>query len=143
MTAFVALAAWLAASTLAEPAKLTIRVEKLRSDDGRVFVALYDSERGFPGDPKSALRKAEARIVGRAATVELDGLPPGTYAAAVVHDENGNGALDTGWLGIPKEGIGASNGAQRRFGPARFADAAFRLSADTAVSIDVVYVDPF
>ncbi|MFI9650852.1 DUF2141 domain-containing protein [Guyparkeria halopsychrophila] len=29
---------------------------------------------------------------------------PGTYALAVIHDENMNGKLDTQWLGIPTEG---------------------------------------
>jgi len=39
----------------------------------------------------------------------LAGIPPGTYAIACYHDENDNGKLDTNFLGIPKEGTGASN----------------------------------
>lgn len=33
----------------------------------------------------------------------LDALPFGSYAIGCVHDENGNGKLDTNLLGIPRE----------------------------------------
>jgi uncharacterized protein (DUF2141 family) len=55
------------------------------------------------------------------------GLRPGTYAISVFHDENSNGKLDTNFLGIPKEGVGASNDAKGHFGPPKFADAAFQF----------------
>jgi uncharacterized protein (DUF2141 family) len=41
-----------------------------------------------------------------------------------MHDENGNGTMDRGMFGIPKEGFGASRGAHGAFGP-KFADARF------------------
>ena len=44
-------------------------------------------------------------------TVVVEGVPPGTYAAQVYHDENDNHKVDRGPLGIPKEGIGFSNDA--------------------------------
>jgi uncharacterized protein (DUF2141 family) len=47
---------------------------------------------------------------------------------ACFHDENDNGKLDTGFLGIPKEGTTASNQASRAFGPPRFEDARFTFS---------------
>jgi uncharacterized protein (DUF2141 family) len=66
-------------------------------------------------------------------------MPPGTYAVAVVHDEDGDGRLDARFLGIPKEGIGASNDAQGRFGPARFDAARFALARDQAIDVTLVY----
>jgi uncharacterized protein (DUF2141 family) len=53
---------------------------------------------------------------------------PGTYAVSVFHDENSNGKLDTNLMGIPREGVGASNGARGHFGPPKFDDAAFHFS---------------
>jgi uncharacterized protein (DUF2141 family) len=53
-------------------------------------------------------------------------IPPGTYALAVIHDENMNGKLDTNWLGIPKEGYGFSNAAKATLGAPSFSAASFR-----------------
>jgi uncharacterized protein (DUF2141 family) len=60
----------------------------------------------------------------RAAAVDA---PQGTYALAVLHDEDGNERLDRAAFGVLREGIGASNGAVRRLGPPRFEDAKFTL----------------
>ncbi len=42
------------------------------------------------------------------ARCDFEDISPGTYALAVIHDENGNGKLDTNWVGIPTEGYGFS-----------------------------------
>jgi uncharacterized protein (DUF2141 family) len=44
---------------------------------------------------------------------------------SVFHDENSNGKIDRNFMGIPKEGVGASNDAEGRFGPPKFDDARF------------------
>ena len=46
------------------------------------------------------------------------------------HDENGNGEFDQGFLGIPLEDYGFSNGASGFLGPPSFSDAAFPLSGE-------------
>jgi len=123
--------------------RVTIEIDGFRSDAGRAYVALHASPAGFPGADGSAARTADTPIAGGRATVALDGIAPGTYAVAVVHDENANGKLDTNVLGIPTEGVGASNGAQGRFSAARFDDAKFTVSADTTIAIAIVYVGFF
>ena len=90
----------------------------------------------FPGSlsTKNGLwvfRKARARC-------DFEEVPPGTYAMAVVHDENMNGKLDTGLLGIPTEGYGFSNDAKALFSAPSFADASFRYdggSIDLTMSL--------
>jgi small-conductance mechanosensitive channel len=57
--------------------------------------------------------------------VRIPNETPGTYALAVIHDENMNGKLDTNWLGIPIEGYGFSNGAKGLFGAPSFSAARF------------------
>jgi len=52
--------------------------------------------------------------------LRFDGLPLGTYAIAVIHDENNNSRLDT-LAGIPREGFGFSRNPPIRFGAPRFA----------------------
>ena len=48
-------------------------------------------------------------------------------------DENGNGKLDTNFIGMPKEGVGASNDAAGKFGPPKFDDARFNYKAGRSV----------
>jgi len=55
-------------------------------------------------------------------------LPKGTYGVMLIDDENNNGRLDTNWLGIPNEGVGASRGASGGpFGGPKWDDAKFDL----------------
>ena len=65
------------------------------------------------------IRKSQARC-------DFEGIPPGTYARAVIHDEDMNGKLDTNWLGIPTEGYGFSNDATGVLGPPPFSAASFK-----------------
>ncbi|HEY6563768.1 MAG TPA: DUF2141 domain-containing protein, partial [Pirellulaceae bacterium] len=55
------------------------------------------------------------------------------YAAACFHDENGNGKIDRGVLGIPKEGAAVSNYGKGLKGPPRFKKARFGYSGDPTV----------
>lgn len=60
------------------------------------------------------------------ARCDFEDIPPGTYAMAVVHDENMNGKLDANWIGVPTEGYGFSNNAKALLGPPSFSAASFR-----------------
>ena len=110
----------LPAATVAGSATLIVEVEGLKDDRGRLHASLYASEEGFPTRPEKALRQLEVPIVGGKARVVFEGLPPGGYAVAAYHDENGDGKLDTGFLGIPTEGLASSNDAKGFMGPPSF-----------------------
>ena len=115
---------------LQEPQKSVIHVDidGLRSDQGQVLCALFSSAADFPKRADRAVAHAKSGISGRHATCEFQGVSPGTYAVSVFHDENSNGKLDTKFMGIPREGVGASNNAKGRFGPPRFSAAAVQYS---------------
>ena len=120
--------------------KLTVEVSGFRSDRGQLLLRLYDREEGFPKDGSKALRQVQQRIEGGHATVAFDSLPFGSYAVGCVHDENGNGKLDTNLLGIPREGVCASNDAKGRMGPPKWKDARFDFKSDGAtIRIHVTY----
>ena len=71
------------------------------------------------------------------------GVASGVYAVSVFHDENGNGKLDTGFMGIPSEGFGASNDAPEKFGPPKYADARFAVTGDQTLTVHMKAVrDP-
>ena len=90
--------------------------------------ALFRSADGFPTKFAKALHLGRAEIQGGTASFRFDDLEPGRYAVAVFHDENANDAVDTNWLGIPREGLGVSNDAKSFMGPPRFDDAAVEVT---------------
>jgi len=107
---------------------LIVDVVEFRNSDGKLYASLFDSKKGFPGKPEKAVRKAVGTISNKTARIEFKGIPFGVYAVSVAHDENGNGKIDTNFLGIPKEGVGASNDAKGTLGPPKFKDAKFNLN---------------
>jgi uncharacterized protein (DUF2141 family) len=119
---------------------VSVVVRGLRSERGHVLYVLFDDPDAFPGEDHRALRRAQQPIKGNLSRLVWRDLPPGTYAIAVVHDENDNEALDTNFLGIPKEGIGASNNAKGRLGPPKWKDAKFLHDGElSAQIIRIVY----
>jgi uncharacterized protein (DUF2141 family) len=105
-----------------------VEIGGLRNDKGQVLCAIYSSADGFPKQGDKALAHAKSSISAGQAVCEFPGLKAGTYAISAFHDENSNGKLDTNFMGIPREGVGASNNAKGHFGPPRFDAAAFRFS---------------
>ena len=107
-----------------------IHVELLgfRNEVGQVDCTIYSSAAGFPTDPGKALRGVQTTIKDKKAVCDFSGLPAGHYAIGVMHDENSNGKVDTNFIGIPKEGVGASNDAKASMGPPKFEDASFEYA---------------
>jgi len=108
-----------------QPNVIHVEVVGLHSDKGQVLCALYSSRDGFPKQSEKALARVTSGIAQKQAVCEFSGLAPGTYAISVFHDENSNGKLDTKFMGIPREGVAASNNAKGHFGPPKFEAAAF------------------
>jgi uncharacterized protein (DUF2141 family) len=101
---------------------------------------LFGSEKGFPADPSAAFQKTWCTIAKDEATCRFEPVRAAVYAVACFHDENGNGKLDTGLFGIPKEGTAASNDAKGRMGPPKFQDAKFPFQgSDTQLRVHVGY----
>jgi uncharacterized protein (DUF2141 family) len=107
-----------------------VRILDIRNSQGTVACALFESPEGFPIEfLHSATNVVIMKIRKSQARCDFQDIPPGTYAIAVVHDENMNGKLDTGFLGVPKEGYGFSNDARALLGAPSFAAAAMKYDA--------------
>jgi uncharacterized protein (DUF2141 family) len=121
-----ALVALLAAEAApGEAADLTIEVTGLRNGDGLLRLALFDDAREFPEG--AALRREDVPAAHERMLVNLPDLPPGTYAVALFHDENGDNEFATSFLGIPREGYGFSNDASAFLSAPGFHESAFEL----------------
>ncbi|MBT8186024.1 MAG: DUF2141 domain-containing protein [Eudoraea sp.] len=112
---------------------LTIYIKGLSPNQGQVIATLFNSEDTFMKVPlfsKSEPVNSQGKV-----TIEIDQLKRGTYAISVFYDEDNDGELKTGFLGIPKELVGFSNNAKGRLGPPSFEKAAFELSESKSITI--------
>jgi uncharacterized protein (DUF2141 family) len=120
------------------PAELVVEVHGLRNDHGLVHLCLTAEPRHFPDcqDDPTALRRSVPAAEAARITISAHN---GHYALALVHDENGNGRMDT-FLGMPREGFGFSRDAPVRFGPPRFEDARFTLEGSQTLVVTIRYL---
>jgi uncharacterized protein (DUF2141 family) len=117
---------------------LAVHASALRSQKGALVCRLFASGDGFPARPtyKAARR---VTILGTEATCEFRDVRPGVYAVALFHDENGNGKLDTNFLGLPSEGVGTSNNKRPLVGPPSWGGSKFRLEHDGTIRVTLHY----
>lgn len=110
--------------------ELVVKVQDVSVQKGRLMMAVFDSADAWNGKAKAIAQQA---LTASAASVEFSfpDLPSGTYAISVMHDENGNGSLDSNFLGMPVEGYGFSNDP-RVMRKATFEEAAFAVGAEGA-----------
>ena len=116
-------------------ATLTVEIKDLRNSKGNLIFGVFKQADGFPNHSDKSVywevrpAKASGPIVFTAM------LPPGTYAASVLHDENKSGDMDKGLGGIPQEGYGVTNNPKPRFRAARYDEATFDLPPEGAKKI--------
>lgn len=88
----------------------TIEVEiKELLNKGTLWITLHNEKDAFPSKYERAVQRHKVKVTGVPMTFKFEAVAYGEYAISVVHDENDNGQIDRGFLGIPKEGYGVSN----------------------------------
>jgi acyl-CoA reductase-like NAD-dependent aldehyde dehydrogenase/uncharacterized protein (DUF2141 family) len=120
---------------------LEIRVKIPAHSQGEIAYLVFASPDGFPNNKAKALKSGFVPLSNDGSEVKVDTgeLAPGEYAVSVYQDVNGNKKLDGGFLGIPKEPVGASNDPRPRFGPPSFRQCAFQMgTANKIVEISLV-----
>ncbi len=121
-------------------ATLHVKVSGMRSPNGNVTITIYpdDAAHFLDGKFKLARQKVPVTLPVTTACFALN--VPGAYAVALFHDENGDGHLNTGTLGIPTEGAGFSNNPTLYFGPPSLEKVRFALHpGDNSVDVRVKY----
>ena len=103
---------------------LTVQVDEVRKLEGKVMIAVYDKEELFLEDEVVG---GTVDALGSSVTYSFKGLRKGTYAISIFHDLNGNGKLDTNFVGIPTEPYAFSNNAKGMFGPPSFEECKFEF----------------
>jgi uncharacterized protein (DUF2141 family) len=118
-----------------------IEILNIKNSTGSVACALFESSVGFPTEYlRYATNIMSIKVRDKQARCDFQNIPPGTYALAVIHDENMNGKLDTKFIGIPKEGYGFSNDATALLGAPSFSAASFSYDGqDLDLTISLHY----
>ena len=112
-----------------------LQVSAFRNTNGTLNCRLFSQPASFPdGD---GVRTVRATIRGAEASCAFDNVAPGTYAVAVVHDENANGRLDKNFLGIPTEGYGVSNNRTYALSAPEWDESKFVVTANEPATMRV------
>ncbi len=119
-------------------ADLRVELTGLRSSKGTVMLCLTAAPANFP----DCRTRADARFLNvpaAAPVATFTGVPAGRWAVAAVHDQDGDGKLDT-LLGVPREGIGFTRNPKLGWGPPSFDSAAVAMTgADRVESVRLRY----
>jgi len=129
----------LTTAATAPPPTVEVSVTGLRSAKGQLLVCLTTNHKAFPDCSKD---KASVRMAVKAADAgdfAVHAPAAGTYAIAVVHDENSNNKMDTA-IFLPKEGFGFSRNPAITVGPPSFKSASFAVAGDMRQSIRMKYM---
>lgn len=128
---------------------LTFSVKGVQSNKGVLMAALFSDEKimtkcvddmlnKIPCVPaKSGFFKPDSNKTVNSIT--FDNLAKGKYAAIVFQDLNGDGTLNTNFLGMPLEPYAFSKNAIGLFGPANFKQASFNLAGDRTMTLYIGY----
>ncbi|WP_336985332.1 DUF2141 domain-containing protein [Altererythrobacter aquiaggeris] len=110
-------------------ADVTVRITDVRNEKGVIRACMTANSSGFPKTCRGDARAVKLAVAARSgAVLTFRNVRPGTYAIALLHDENDNGKADRALSMIPKEGFGFSRDAKVMMAPPKFADAAFDVA---------------
>ena len=124
---------WLLLTTALAAEPVTVQVQGLLTTNGPVICTLYDGPDHWLKQVGHVATVKAAAGDGKA-TCTFPDVPTGTYAVSFIHDVDSDGALNTNWLGLPREPWGVSNDAPMRYGPPAFEEAAFTHPGATVVA---------
>ncbi len=120
---------------------LTVEIDGLRNTQGQVCVSIFANSQGFPSNSDRVLKRQCTEIDDTSLTMTFNNLQAGSYAVAVIHDQNKDQILNRNNLGMPTEGFGFSRNPAVRTSPPAFKDAAFVLAGpNTVIQIQLQYL---
>lgn len=121
-------------SIFASAHKVTVKVNGVDNSNGNIGVAAYTKD-NFRHWNKATAAKLIPATAGTT-SITLD-LPDGTYAFAVIHDENANHDVDMDEQGVPTEPTGFSNNPVLKAFPT-FEQVSTTVKDDKVIEIQLV-----
>jgi uncharacterized protein (DUF2141 family) len=119
--------------------ELTMRISGIKQGKGDILIAIFKGESGFPSETSKAVELLRAVPANGKAELTIKTLAAGTYAVSLFQDSNGDGLLNTNFLGIPKEGYGVSNNAFNTFSAPVYKEASFQYPTINQLNMTLKY----
>jgi len=119
---------------VANTTTLEINFVKIANPTGQIMLALFDSKEAFDRGA-APVRAIAIPVTGETATATIPDVLHGRYGFKIVHDVNGDGAMNTNPFGMPIESFAFSNNAVGNMGPATWEAAAFDIAGPTVQAI--------
>ena len=133
--------AWISSAKANFQGNLTVQIDGLKNTEGQVCVSIFANSQGFPSNSDRVLKRQCTKIADNSLEVTFNNLQAGSYAVAVIHDQNQDQILNRNNLGMPIEGFGFSRNPEVRTSPPKFRDAAFVLAGpNTVIQIQLKYL---
>jgi uncharacterized protein (DUF2141 family) len=126
LTFAVALTTLFGFSQEVEGVTITVTIDNVTSDKGKVIMSLHTSETFMKG---KGIMDAETEIKDGKVTITFENVLPGEYAVLAMHDANDNKRMDFQENGMPTESFGMSNNPMA-FGPPQYDEAKFKVNGE-------------
>lgn len=122
-------------------ASLEIMVKGLRNQDGRLNISLFNKSEGFPEKIDNAICLNAITTSEFGGSFYFRNLSPGTYAFAILHDENMDGEMNKNFIGIPNEGFAFSDNYKPKTRAPKFSDAQITVhSGENHTEVKLIYI---
>jgi len=84
----------------------TLEISGVKKQGGKLYISFFNSEKSF--DKRKTYYSMVTDPTAETLRIPVS-LPTGGYVISMYQDSNGNGKLDSNFLGIPREPFGFSN----------------------------------
>ena len=115
--------------------KVVADIANFENNKGVCRACLFNSAEAFEKSNPMACQIVP--VSDKKAQAVFQNVPDGTYAIFVFHDTNNNGKMDTNFLGIPKEGYGASGNKLPFAAAPTFKDNKFAVATNTTTHLRI------
>lgn len=117
--------------------RIVTQISNIRNDKGVCRVCLYNNAASFNDDGGTPVQCVESAVKNGISEARFEHVTPGVYAVMVFHDANSNKKMDQNFLGIPKEGYGASRNKLPFASAPGFDDNKFTVADKTTTTLHI------
>jgi len=112
-----------------------LEVSSFKNTRGNLNCRLFIKPSDFPDG--EGILSVRVPIAGPNTSCTFSNVEPGTYAVAVVHDENSDGKLDKNFVGVPSEGYGVSNNKTYALSAPKWDESIFTIAPSESKTLQV------
>lgn len=117
--------------------KIIAEISNFENDKGVCRACIFNSAASFKGESGNPVQCIQVPITNNRTQVQFENVPAGNYAIFLFHDTNKNNKMDKNFMGIPKEGYGASLNKLPFASAPTFDENKFSVSNGTTVRLSI------